>query len=135
MPKNLPRAITVASVTTTTVSVKCDRCKAVATGTCTYPNHAMFVARELKYITIHTNRGTRSMYPQTKVVCPACAQALEDCFLQPDPPQPVSQVDAIRRLQAEAWEEAAEAYANWNQSTPSGIPADPPRNPYDEPRA
>lgn len=81
MPKKLHRAITVASVTITTVSVKCDRCKAVASGQCTYPNHEMFVARELKYISINTNRSTRSMYPVHKMVCPHCAKALEDFFL------------------------------------------------------
>ena len=81
MPKKLPRAVKVASITITTVSVTCDRCKAVASGECKYPNHEIFVARELKYITIHTNRSTRSMYPQVKVVCPDCAKALEDFFL------------------------------------------------------
>jgi hypothetical protein len=109
MPRKLPRAITVASVTKTMVSVKCDRCKAVATGQCTYPNHEMFVARELKYITIHTNRGTRSMYPQTKVVCPACAQALEDCFLQPDPPQPVPKTREEMAAFATEWDAKVEA--------------------------
>lgn len=81
MPRNLPRAIKVASVTVTTVVVTCDRCKKKASGQCTYPNHEMFVSRELKYITIKTNRSTRSMYPVTKVVCPPCAQELEDFFL------------------------------------------------------
>lgn len=81
MPKPLHRAIKVASVTITTVTATCERCKAVASGECKYPNHEMFVARELKYITIRASRGTRSMYPQTKVVCPDCAKALEDAFL------------------------------------------------------
>jgi hypothetical protein len=38
----------------------------------------------------------------------------------------------IKRLQAEAWDEAAEATAEWmaNNPSPSGIPHDPPRNPY-----
>ena len=81
--QKLPKAIKVASVTVTTVSVTCDRCKATASGQCPYPNYQMFVARELKYITIHTNRGTRSMYPQHKTVCPSCAQDLEDLFLTP----------------------------------------------------
>lgn len=81
MPKSLHRAIKVASVTVTTVTVKCDRCKATATGQCPYSNIERFVARELKYIRINTNRSTRSMYPQHKMVCPDCAKALEDFFL------------------------------------------------------
>ena len=86
--KNLHRAISVSSITTTTVSVKCDRCKKVASGTCSYPNHAMFVARELKYITINTNRSTRSMYPQHKIVCPDCAAQLEAFFMLDPTPKP-----------------------------------------------
>ena len=40
---------------------------------------------------------------------------------------------AIRQLMAEAWDEGAEAATNHgcNQSTPSGIPIDPPSNPYE----
>jgi hypothetical protein len=92
MSKHLHRAITVSSVTTTTVSAKCDRCKAVASGTCSYPNHAMFVTRELKYILISTNRSTRSMYPQHKLVCPDCAKDLEDLFLTAPERKPESEI-------------------------------------------
>ena len=40
---------------------------------------------------------------------------------------------AVRQLRAEAWDEGAEAATNHgcNQSTPSGIPIDPPSNPYE----
>ena len=36
------------------------------------------------------------------------------------------------RAKAEAWDEAAEAVSDWmwNNPSPSGIPHDPPRNPY-----
>lgn len=80
--KKLHRAIKVASITVTTVTVTCDRCKAKATGQCSYPNHAIFVARELKYIEINTSRSTRSMYPVHKMVCPDCAKDLENYFTQ-----------------------------------------------------
>ncbi|WP_330473792.1 hypothetical protein [Terrabacter sp. C0L_2] len=38
----------------------------------------------------------------------------------------------LREAKAEAWDEAAEATAEWmwNNPSPSGIPHDPPRNPY-----
>jgi hypothetical protein len=78
--KNLPKAITVSSVTITTVSVKCDRCRSTASGTCSYPNHAMFVQRELKYVTISVNRTTKSNYPKEVVICPDCAGELESMF-------------------------------------------------------
>jgi hypothetical protein len=39
----------------------------------------------------------------------------------------------LEAAKAEAWDEAAEAVADWmsNNPSPSGIPHDPPRNPYD----
>lgn len=77
----LHKAIKVESVTITTVTVKCDRCKATASGQCGYPNIEMFVQRELKYTTIATNRTYKSNYPKTVVVCPACMAALETYFL------------------------------------------------------
>lgn len=77
----LHRSIKVDSITVTTVTVKCDRCKLTATGQCHYPNVEMFVTRELRYILIRTNRSTRSMYPQHKMVCPNCAVELENFFL------------------------------------------------------
>lgn len=42
-------------------------------------------------------------------------------------------VDESRQALAAAWEEGAEATAEWisNNPGPSGIPADPPRNPYE----
>lgn len=83
MPKHLHRAISVASVTITTVTVKCERCKNVASGQCNYPNIEAFVARELKYIQINTSRSPRSNYPQHKIVCLDCAKELEEFFLNP----------------------------------------------------
>lgn len=79
----LHRAIKVAEVTITTVTATCERCKKSTSGQCTYPNHEIFVQRELKYITIHTNRSTRSMYPVVKLVCLECAKELEDFFMTP----------------------------------------------------
>ena len=76
----LHKAIKVASVTITTVTVKCERCKAVATGTCDYPNHASFVRNELKYVTINCNR-TLTNYPKEVIVCPSCFQDFQDSFL------------------------------------------------------
>lgn len=40
--------------------------------------------------------------------------------------------DWLRNLKADLWDEAAEATAEWvaNNPYPSGIPVDPPRNPY-----
>jgi hypothetical protein len=83
MPTKLHRAIKVSSVTITTVSVTCERCKRTTSGECSYPNHEMFVARELKHITIKLNRSTRSMYPVTKLVCMDCAKDLEAAFEKP----------------------------------------------------
>ena len=34
-------------------------------------------------------------------------------------------------IAAKAWDEGFEAGATWEQSSPSGIPHDPPLNPYD----
>ncbi len=81
MAKKLHRAINVASVTKTMVTVKCDRCKKTATGEVKYTNIEMFVGRELKYIQINTSRSTKSMYPLHKLVCLDCAKELEDFFL------------------------------------------------------
>lgn len=40
---------------------------------------------------------------------------------------------ALDAMKAQVWDEAAEAVADWmsNNPSPSGIPQDPPRNPYD----
>ena len=35
------------------------------------------------------------------------------------------------KIAAEIWDEGFEAGATWEQSSPSGIPHDPPLNPYD----
>ena len=39
----------------------------------------------------------------------------------------------VARAKAEAWDEAAESVTDWmwNNPSPSGIPHDPPRNPYE----
>lgn len=80
--KSLNKAIKVSSVTITTVTVKCDRCKAVASGQCNYPNHEMFVQRELKYTTIKTNRSAASnAWPKEVIVCNPCMADLESHFL------------------------------------------------------
>lgn len=80
MPRKLHRAIKVTEVRITTVSVTCERCGAKASGQCSFPNHEIFVSRELKYITITTNRSTRSQYPVHKLVCMDCARELEAFF-------------------------------------------------------
>jgi hypothetical protein len=80
--KSLNKAIKVSSVTITTVTVKCDRCKVVAYGQCNYPNHEMFVQRELKYTTIKTNRTSASnSWPKEVIVCPSCMGELESLYL------------------------------------------------------
>lgn len=49
-----------------------------------------------------------------------------------DDPTRQAAAQALRDAQAEAWDEAAEATADWmaNNPSPSGIPHDPPSNPY-----
>lgn len=41
---------------------------------------------------------------------------------------------ALREFARKVWEEASEAISDWmwNNPSPSGIPVDPPRNPYEE---
>jgi len=75
----LHKNITVSSVTITTVKAKCDRCRATAEGQCGYPNHAMFVQRELRYTTIEVAR-TSTGFPKTVLVCPDCLLVLEGAF-------------------------------------------------------
>lgn len=45
-----------------------------------------------------------------------------------------SPASALARVQADAWDESAEVTVEWavHQSTPSGVPIDPPANPYRE---
>jgi hypothetical protein len=77
----LHKNIGVTSVTITTVTAKCERCKATASGQCNYPNHGMFVQRELKYTTIQVAR-TSTGFPKEVLVCPACLKDLETLWLE-----------------------------------------------------
>jgi hypothetical protein len=76
----LHKNISVTSVTITTVTAKCERCRNTASGQCNYPNHEMFVQRELKFSTIKLNR-TSTGYPKEVLVCRNCVMDLESAFL------------------------------------------------------
>lgn len=51
-------------------------------------------------------------------------------------PGPVADalMEIVREAQEQAWDDSAEATADWmsNNPSPSGVPHDPPRNPYEE---
>lgn len=80
MSKQLHKNISVTSVTITTVTAKCERCRNTSSGQCSYPNHEMFVQRELKFSTIKLNR-TSTGYPKEVLVCRECVMDLEAAFL------------------------------------------------------
>lgn len=79
----LHKNIGVTRITITTVTAKCERCKATASGQCNYPNHEMFVQRELKYSTIRLDR-TSTNYPKKLLVCRSCMMDLEAAFMDKD---------------------------------------------------
>ena len=79
MAKELHKNISVSSVTITTVTAKCERCKKVESGQCSYPNHASFVRRELKFSVIHVDNMPTG-FPKEVLVCRDCLVVLKGAF-------------------------------------------------------